>query len=130
MSFILVDLADEQYDIQINGWNWRPTVALLIGAGILPSGERAERCLCQGCGGYFTKEEVARTAEFLEGLVARMKPEERVMFDGSITDKPKNYSLPISEWNEQEAWDHYSASYDWLQMFRDFCRRSEGFQVC
>jgi hypothetical protein len=130
MSFILVDLADEKHGIQINGWNWRPTVAILIEAGILPSGERAERCLSGiGCGGYFTKEEAARTADFLESLVARMKPEERVMADGSINDKPKNFNLPIAEWDEREAWDHYSASYEWLQMFIKFCRRSEGFEV-
>src|SRR5215510_4099062 len=89
MSFILVDLADDQHDIQINGWNWRPTVALLIEAGILPTGERAETCLAQGCGGYFTKEEATRTAEFLTGLVASMKPGERVMFDGSTEISPK-----------------------------------------
>jgi hypothetical protein len=129
MSFILVDLADDQHDIQINGWNWRPTVALLVEAGIIPSGERAEDCLAQGCGGYFTREEVTRAADFLERLVASMKPGERVMFDGSIRDKPKNFDLPITEWDEQEAWDHYSASYEWLQMFIDFCRRSEGFKV-
>jgi hypothetical protein len=129
MSFILADLADDQHDIQINGWNWRPTVALLVEAGILPTGERAEDCLAQGCGGYFTKEEATRTAEFLKGVVASMKPGERVMFDGSIRDKPKNYDLPITEWDEQEAWDHYSASYEWLQMFIDFCSRSGGFKV-
>ena len=90
MSFILVDLADDQHDIQICGWNWRPTVALLVEAGILPPGDRAEDCLAQGCGGYFAKEEATRTAEFLNGLVANMKPGERIMSDGSIRDKPKN----------------------------------------
>jgi len=51
------------------------------------------------------------------------------MFDGSIRDKPKNYDLSITEWDEQEAWDHYSAGYEGLQMFIDFCSRSGGFKV-
>lgn len=52
------------------------------------------------------------------------------MFDGSISNKPKNHDLPITEWDEQEALDHYSASYEWLLMFIDFCRHSKGFEVC
>ena len=129
MSFILVDSANDKHDIQINGWNWRPTMALLVRAGIIPSGERYDDCLCQGCGGFFTKGEATQAADFIEGLVTRLKPEERVMSDGSITDKPKNYDLPITEWDEQEVWDHYSAGYEWLRMFIDFCRQSQGFKV-
>jgi hypothetical protein len=130
MTFILVDSTDDQHDIQINGWNWRPTVAILVDAGIIPSGERAERCLCQGCGGHFTEAEVIQAADFLEKQLVGMKSGDRLRRDGSVTDKPKNYALPISEWDEQEAWERYSASYEWIQMFIDFCRRSKGFKVC
>jgi hypothetical protein len=129
MSFILQDMGDDGNDLQINGWNWRPTIALLVNADILPSGERAEKCLCQGCGGYFTNEEAKRAAEFLEDLIAQMKPEERIMLDGSVRNKSKNYDIPITEWDEGEAWDHYSAGYDWLQKFRTFCLGSSGFEI-
>ena len=58
MTFILVPASGE--DLVINGWNWRPTVALLVRAGILPAGKRAECCSAQGCGGYLSSAEALR----------------------------------------------------------------------
>ena len=31
--------------------------------------------------------------------------------------------------DEDEQWKNYSASYDWLKEFSEFCLRSKGFQV-
>jgi hypothetical protein len=81
----------------INWWNWRPLVALLVRAEILPAGEREERCLANGCGGHFSAAEALRAAEHVETVIARMKPSERILLDGTTTDQPINYALPISE---------------------------------
>src|SRR5437660_37833 len=110
MTFILVPASGE--DLVINGWNWRPTVALLVRAGILPAGKRAECCSAQGCGGYLSSAEALRAAEHIEGLLAAMKPDERIRFDGAITEKPIDYQKPIVEWDEAETQDRYSVRYD------------------
>ena len=48
MGFILVPNSGE--DIQVSGWDWRPTLELLRHAGLL-EGEAYERMGAQGCGG-------------------------------------------------------------------------------
>lgn len=127
MAVILVPTSGE--DLMINWWNWRPTVALLVRAGILPAGEREERCLANACGGELSAAEALRAAEHIEGLVAAMKPGQRILFDGEVTEKPIDYSKPISEWNEADRWNNYSAQYEVLKRFAAYCRRSGGFQV-
>jgi hypothetical protein len=61
MSFILV--AKQGSEVQVNGWNWRPTLELLVREHLL------------------------------------------------------------------DRDDLYSATYEWLVTFRDFCRQSDGFDV-
>jgi hypothetical protein len=71
-------------DLIINGWNWRPTVALLVREGVIPAGERAERCLANGCGGGLTADEAAAAADMLSKLIATLTPRQRIRHDGSI----------------------------------------------
>lgn len=127
MTVILVPASGE--DIVINWWNWRPTVAMLVRAGILPAGEREERCLLNGCGGYLSGSEALQAAEYIDLLIVGMKPGQRVLFDGEVTDKPIDYSKPISDWDEAETWQRYSALYHVLKEFAAFSRRSGGFKV-
>ena len=116
-------------DLMINWWNWRPTVALLVRAGILPDGERAERCLGNGYGGHLSENEALRAAEYLDTLLTTMKSDQRILFDGAVTNQPIDFEKPISDWDEAETWNHYSAQYDVLKTVADFCRRSGGFVV-
>lgn len=116
-------------DFVINGWNWRPTVALLEREGVIPNGERAERCLANGCCGYMSSDEAIHAAEALDKRVANLDPNKRVLHDGSITDKPIDYGKPISEWTEDDTYNHYSVKYEVLKAFAKFCRDSGGFIV-
>ncbi|HJT35387.1 MAG TPA: hypothetical protein VJ783_25400 [Pirellulales bacterium] len=127
MTFILVPASGE--DIVINGWNWRPIVAALVRAGILTVGERQERCLAQGCGGYITASEALQAAEHIDALICGMQPNQRLLRDGELTDKVIDYNLPISDWDDAETWQRYSARHDVLKEFAAFCRRSGGFDV-
>jgi hypothetical protein len=115
--------------MMINWWIWRPAVAILVRAGILPPGEREVRCLANGCGGCLSASEASRAAEHIEALVAGMKPGQRVLLDGEVTDKPIDYSKAISEWDQADRWNNYSAQYELLKDFAAFCRRSGGFEV-
>lgn len=127
MAVILVPASGE--DIMINWMTWRPTVALLVRAAILPTGEREERCLANGCGGHLSEAEALQAADYLETVVAKMQPGERLLSDGSTTSQPKDYTVPISEWDKNEMNNRYSADYKVLKEFAEFCRRSGGFDV-
>ena len=127
MAVILVSASGEE--LMINWWNWRPTVALLVRGGILAAGEREERCLANGCGGHLSALQACRAADLVEDLVAAMMPGQRMLFDGEVTEAPKEYGKPVSEWDEADTRNAYSAQYEVLKLFAAFCRRSGGFEV-
>lgn len=118
MTFILVPHQGD--DVQVNGWNWQPTLQLLRYAGLL-TGEAYERMTAQGCGGQVDSELAARFADAVDRTLAEMNPGERMLTDLSVTARPKAYEL-----NDPTI---YSATYDWLRSFSEFCRRSGGFEV-
>jgi hypothetical protein len=123
MTFILVPLhADPNGDLQINAWNWRPTLELLHRARLL-DGEAVQRAAAQGAGGRVTAEQALRIAEFLDRYLADLAPGQRVRADGTVTSEPKTHQL------DQEPRELYAATYEWLSQFRDFCRSSGGFMV-
>ena len=128
MSFILIPKNGE--DIQINAWNWRPTLALLRDAEII-NDDLFER---MGTHGFEAEVDVAtagRIADFLDVRLRAMKPEQRVLADLTVTDRPKKRLIitPDTKIDQIDAVDVYSASYEWLVKFRDFSRNSGGFEV-
>jgi hypothetical protein len=69
MSFILVP--SQGSDIQINAWNWRPTILLLHDGGIIDD-EQHERMGAQGAGGHASAELAERIAACLDLELTRM----------------------------------------------------------
>ena len=126
MAVILVPASGD--DMMINWWNWRPTVALLVRSGVLPAGERAERCESNGCGGYLSAAEATAAAQHIESLVSQMATNERLLHRGEIA-VVHECNKPVSEWTEEEAYQRYSTRRELLIQFAAFCRRSGGFQV-
>ena len=120
MSFILVPQRGS--DLCINGWNWRPTLLLISRAGIL-SDEEYERLGANGCGGRVDSKKAAQIATVIEAQLSAMKPGERMRADLSIVPTAQPTDLR-SDSNEL-----YSASYNWLRQFRDFCLSCDGFEV-
>jgi len=64
MSFILVDVADDRHELQINGWNWRPILAFLHSARPITE-DQFERMGANGCGGQISANEAKKVAAFL-----------------------------------------------------------------
>jgi hypothetical protein len=128
MSFILVPRFGE--DIQINAWNWRPTLELLRSANVIGE-EDFERLGAHGCGGQADADLASRMAEVVERKLVEMQPGERIVYDLTVTAKPKKKVVfsPDSKPDQIDTMDLYSASYDWLVRFRDFCKSSGGFEV-
>jgi hypothetical protein len=100
-------------------WAWRPLVNLLQespGAGLGTDWFLAE----------VGEEQAARIADFLDGFLQRQGAEWRLLLDGSITGVPDTGEFYL---DPADSHKNYSASRQWLTDFRDFCRRSGGFNI-
>jgi hypothetical protein len=128
MSFILVPEHGE--DLQVNAWNWRPTLELLRTEGLI-SEESYERMGAQGAGGLVDAATAVRIAQAVESRLAGMRRGERVLADLTVTDRPKAAWVitPDARPDDLDVNDIYSASYEWLMEFAGFCKRSGGFKV-
>ncbi|MGP0017132.1 MAG: hypothetical protein ACLPHP_01075 [Candidatus Sulfotelmatobacter sp.] len=128
MSFILIPSHGEH--VQVNAWNWRPTLLLLHDANLIDKATY-ELMGANGCGGHVDAGASARIADFLELKLQSMQPGQRIRGDLSTTDKPKMLIVftPGMKVEDVDAKEAYSATYEWLVVFRDFCRASGGFRV-
>lgn len=128
MSFILVP--SNGGDVQVNAWNWRPTILLLRHANLI--GDEQHQLLgLQGCGGTVDAGITIKIADFLDQQLAKMTPGQRLQGDLTVTSEPNKRTvfIPNSKAEDYDAVEIYSATYEWLVMFRDFCRTSAGFSV-
>jgi hypothetical protein len=125
MSFILVPRQGD--DVQVNAWNWRPTIEFLRVEGIIDD-ETAELLSLNGCGVQADADLARQMAVAVEGKLQSMRPGERIRGDLSVTGAPKK----VAEFHKPEsidAVDLYSATYEWLVRFKDFCEYCGGFEV-
>ena len=125
MSFILVPRQGD--DVQVNAWNWRPTIEFLRVEGIIDD-ETAELLSLNGCGVQADADLARQMAVAVEGKLQSMRPGERIRGDLSVTGVPKK----VAEFHKPEsidAVDLYSATYEWLVRFKDFCEYCGGFEV-
>lgn len=89
MSFILIPNHGE--GIQINAWNWRPTILLLHQANLIDE-QQHELLGHNGCGASVSSEAARKIADFMEQQVAKMTPGQRLRGDSTITSEPKKTS--------------------------------------
>jgi hypothetical protein len=128
MAFILVPKHGE--DVRINAWNWRPTLELLRAEGIITADDY-ERMGAHGCGGQADAELALRIAEVIDRRLSTMGPKERMRADLTITaaEKQRVAISPVTKVDDVDVNEAYSATYEWLVIFRDFCRTSGGFEI-
>lgn len=128
MSFILIPKDGE--DLQVNGWNWRPTIALLLQANLINE-QQHELLGINTCGASVDSQTATRIAEFMDRQLKKMSPGQRLRGDLTIASEPKKPVIftPTSKVEDYNPVEEYSASYEWLVMFRDFCRTSQGFRI-
>jgi len=123
MAFILTDISNKEHELQINSWNWRPTLNL-IGAADLVGEEKLE-LMGENIGIEVTQEEAQRIGTFLqEKIVPGMQPNERIQYDLTLTAEPDTGEL-----YRDDLTKNYSVSYDWLKEFAAFCLSCKGFIV-
>ena len=128
MSFILVPRRGD--DVQVNAWNWCPTLELLLREGLINE-ELYDRMGAQGAGGEVNAELADRIAGAIGHKLKEMGPGNRVLADLTMTDRPMPHWLigPETQPDEIDVNDVYSATYEWLTEFAEFCKSSGGFEV-
>jgi hypothetical protein len=128
MTFILVPSQGE--DFQVNAWNWRPTLELLLAANVITEDDH-ERMGALGGGGSADAEKALRIADVVADRLRRMNPAERVLADLSVSKEPKKFAVfgPGVNADDIDVNELYSTTYEWLESFSKFCRSSGGFEV-
>jgi hypothetical protein len=126
MSFTLMDLGSENFELSANVWTWKPTLEIIKSLDILSDGKlRQMEYNATG-----VKIELADAHEIGEKIrdkfLPQLEPNKRIFMDLSITDAPDDKTLHR---DQDEQWKNYSASYEWLKDFSEFCLKSKGFQV-
>ncbi len=123
MGFSVTDKLDEANSLDVNAWNWRPTLALLERFAVLPEDE-LERMGFNGGGGEATVDQARVIAGKLEELLEGLRKDERVRLDLSVTDEPDDGTF-----YRDDLTKNYSATREWLEQFAGFCRTCNGFYV-
>lgn len=126
MSFILTDCSAKERELQINAWNWRPTLEIIDTFGIIDK-ERLELMGINTVGARVSEDEAHRIGEKIrDEILSKLMPQNRILYDLTITEEPDDFELYREE---SEAWKNYSATYSWLKEFSEFCISSKGFEV-
>lgn len=126
MSFTLMDLSSENFEFRASVWNWKPALEIIKSFDVISEGTLRQMTY-NATGVKLSKEEAHLIGEKIrDEILPRLAPNKRIFADLSITDKPDDGTLYK---DEDEQWKNYSASYDWLKDFSDFCLNSKGFQV-
>jgi hypothetical protein len=125
LTFILVPKYGD--DVQVNAWNWRPTVEFLRAEGVIDD-KTSELMTFHGSGAKADAESARRMGVAVERKLQSMGVGERIRSDQSVTGAAKK----VAEFHNPDsidAVDLYSATYEWLAQFKEFCKRCGGFEV-
>jgi hypothetical protein len=126
MSFTIIDMGSEAYELSVNVWTWKPTLEVIRSLNYVD-----ERVLNQmansGMGTKMSQDDANMVGKKIEEkFLPKLQPNKRILLDLTITEKPDDGTFHS---DSDEKWKNYSASYDWLEEFSAFCSRCKGFQV-
>lgn len=126
MSFTLIDLGSENFEFRANVWNWKTTLEIIKSFDLIDEG-KLRQMNYTATGVKVSHEDAHRIGEKIrDEILPKLELNKRIFMDLSITDKPDDGTLYR---DEDEQWKNYSADYEWLKEFSEFCLKSKGFQV-
>ncbi len=126
MSFTLLDSGAEGFEFRANVWNWRTALEIIKSFDIL-SGGTVRQMEYNATGVKLEKDDAHLIGEKIrDEILPKLEPNKRIFADLSITDAKDDGTLYK---DDDEQWKNYSADYDWLKEFSEFCLKSKGFQV-
>lgn len=121
-----MDMGSEGFELHANVWNWKAALEIIRSFDILS--ESALKQMNYNATGVKIEMKDAHEigTRIQKEFLPKLEPDKRIFADLSITDAPDDMTLHR---DSDEQWMNYSASYDWLKDFAEFCLRSKGFQV-
>ena len=126
MSFTLIDLGSENFEFRATVWNWKTVLEIVRSFDIVSEG-KLRQLNYNATGIAVSADEAQEIGERIrDEVLPRFGPGMRIFSDLSVTDKPDDGTIYK---DEDEKWKNYSAEYEWLAEFTDFCFKSKGFQV-
>lgn len=126
MSFTLIDLGSENFEMSANVWSWKPTLEIIKSFDVLSDG-KLRQMEYNATGVKIEREDAHELGRLIqEKVLPKLEPNKRMYLDMSITDSPDDGTFYR---DSDEQWKNYSVSYNWLKEFSEFCLRSKGFQV-
>jgi len=127
MSFTFIDSGSQNNEIHTNVWNWKPTLEVIKDLDVITE-QRVRQMQYNATGFSISADEAGLIANGIRTkYLSKMKPEDRVRTDLSITDEPDDGTLYRGD--DSQSWKNYGATYDWLKEFSDFCLNCKGFQI-
>ncbi len=126
MSFTLMDKSSENFEFRSNLWNWKATLEVIKSLDLISEGKIREMS-SNATGVSVSDEEAKLIGETIrEQILPTLEPNKRIYSNLSISDKPDD---GVIYKDKDEEWKNYSADYNFLNEFSEFCLKSKGFQV-
>ncbi len=126
MSFTLIDLGSQNYEFRANVWNWKTALEVIKSFDVVSEG-KLRQITYNGTGAKIEIEDAHLVGEKIrDSILPKLEPNKRIFMDLSITDQPDDGTLYR---DDDEQWKNYSADYEWMKEFSEFCLKSKGFQV-
>ncbi len=126
MSFTLIDMGAENFEMQASVWQWKVALEVIKSLDVI--GEGAIRQMTYaGTGVKVSLDDAHMLGEKIRStILPKLAPNKRIFADLSITDAQDDMTLHR---DGDEQWKNYSVTHDWLAEFADFCLKSKGFEV-
>lgn len=126
MSFTLTDLGSENFEFNANVWHWKAALEVIKSFDLVSEG--ALRQMNYNATGVKIDIDTAHQigARIRDQILPQLVPNKRILGDLTITDAPDDMTLHR---DGDDQWKNYSADYDWMRDFSEFCLKSKGFQV-
>ncbi len=121
-----MDLGAESFEFRANVWNWKTVLEIIKSFDVVSEG-KLRQINYNATGATIEQEEAQLIGEKIrDEILPKLATNKRIFSDLSVTDAPDDGTLYH---DEDEKWKNYSATYDWLKEFSEFCLKSKGFQV-
>lgn len=126
MSFTLTDMSSENFEFRSSVWNWKAVLEVIKSLNIISEGKIREMSSNATGVKVFDEEAKLIGEKIREQILPKLEPNKRIFLNLSISDKPDDGTIYK---DKDEEWQNYSADYNYLDEFAEFCFKSKGFQV-
>lgn len=126
MSFTLIDMGSENFEMQASVWQWKAALEVIKSLDVIGDGAIRQMTYA-GTGVKVALDDAHELGQRIrDRILPKLEPNKRIYADLSITDAPDDMTLHR---DDDEQWKNFSVGYLWLTEFAEFCLRSKGFQV-